>query len=119
MKIKLDENLPLALQSGLGVLGHDVETVASEGLCGADDCAVWSRAQSEGRFLLTQDLDFSDLRRYTPGTPAGLLLVRLRVPSRAALTERVMAIAKSEPIGTWAGCFVTATDSKVRIRRPI
>jgi hypothetical protein len=26
-----------------------------------------------GRFQITQDLDFSDFRRYTPGTHAGLL----------------------------------------------
>ena len=34
MRIKLDENLPLALQSGLGALGHDVHSVFDENLAG-------------------------------------------------------------------------------------
>jgi len=42
-------------------------------LTGRADPDVWSAAQSARRFLITQDLDFSDIRRYKPGTHAGLL----------------------------------------------
>ena len=31
---------------------------------------------------LTQDLDFSDVRQFRPGTRAGLMLVRLQQPGR-------------------------------------
>ena len=41
------------------------------------------------RFLITQDLDFSDIRRYTPETHHGIFLVRLRDPGRNALLKRV------------------------------
>ena len=37
MKIKIDENLPSRLEVALRGLGHDVETVASEGLTGRSD----------------------------------------------------------------------------------
>jgi predicted nuclease of predicted toxin-antitoxin system len=86
VNIKLDENLPERLAQVLSDFGHDVDTVLSEQLAGHDDADVWSAAQSVGRFLITQDLDFSDLRQYTPGTHAGLLLVRLRTPGRVART---------------------------------
>ena len=89
MNVKLDENLPRRLVSALSNFGHDVDTVRSEQLAGRNDADVWNAAQSAGRFLITQDLDFSDLRRYTPGTHAGLLLVRLAEPGRDALLERV------------------------------
>jgi predicted nuclease of predicted toxin-antitoxin system len=56
MRIKLDENLPTRLVDALQSLGHDVDTVWSEGLSGADDQAVWGTAQEENRFLITQDL---------------------------------------------------------------
>lgn len=36
MKIKLDENIPLAVAELLRSLGHDVDTVVSEGLTGTD-----------------------------------------------------------------------------------
>ena len=67
MKIKLDENLPDRLVSILTGLAHDVDTVRGEQLTGRADPDVWSAAQAAQRFLITQDLDFSDARRYTPG----------------------------------------------------
>ena len=35
MKVKLDENIPIRLAGVLATLGHNVDTVASEGLKGA------------------------------------------------------------------------------------
>ena len=77
MKIKLDENLPDRLVAAITTLGHDLDTVYAERLNGQIDPHVWSATQAAQRFFITQDLDFSDIRRYTPGTHAGLLLVRL------------------------------------------
>jgi predicted nuclease of predicted toxin-antitoxin system len=85
VKIKLDENIPAGLVPALEGLGHAVDTVASEGLKGALDESVWAVARARGRFLVTQDLDFSDIRRFAPGTHPGLLLVRLREPGRTAV----------------------------------
>ena len=119
MKIKLDENLPTRLVSRLTVLNHDVHTPREEGLAGARDTAVWEAAQREQRFLITQDLDFSDIRRFVPGTHEGILLVRLQNPSRAALIQRIEALFQSENVAEWSGCFVVATERKVRVRRPL
>lgn len=118
MKIKLDENLPSVLALDLRVLGHDVETVREEGLEGEDDAPIWQAAQHEERFLITQDLDFSDTRKFAPGSHQGLLLVRLHDPGRMALRAIVQHIFVSERVTDWAGCFVVATDRKIRIIRP-
>jgi hypothetical protein len=82
VKIKLDENLPDRLVAVPTELGHDVDTVHAEQLTRCTDPDVWSAAQAAQRFLITQDLDFSDMRRYLPGTHAGPLLVRLTRPGR-------------------------------------
>jgi predicted nuclease of predicted toxin-antitoxin system len=119
LTIKLDENLPERLVAELNALGHDVDTVRTEQLAGHDDTDVWRGAQSAGRFLITQDLDFSDVRRYAPGTHAGLLLVRLAQPGRDALLARVAMLFATEPVNEWRGCLVVATDHKVRVKRPI
>jgi len=118
VNLKLDENLPERLVSILSALGHDVDTVRSERLKGRDDADVWSAAQSAQRFFVTQDLEFSDIRRYTPGTHAGLLLVRLSKPGRNALLERVSLLFATEPVTEWRGCLVVITDHKVRVKRP-
>jgi predicted nuclease of predicted toxin-antitoxin system len=118
VNLKLDENLPDSLVSRLKALGHDVDTVPSEHLAGRDDNEVWQAAQVADRFLITQDLDFSDVRRFTPGTHAGLLLVRLAQPGRKALASRVALLFATERVDEWRGCLVVATEHKVRVRRP-
>ena len=118
MKIKLDENLPATLVALLAALGHEVDSVPQEDLAGQPDPTIWQAAQDAGRFLITQDLDFSDIRHYQPGTHHGLLLERLAEPSRRRLTERVRHLFATEQVETWHRCFVVATDRKVRVRRP-
>ena len=118
MKIKLDENMPTALADGLRNLGHDVHTVPEEGLAGFIDPEIWAAAQREDRFLVTQDLDFSNITKFAPGTHAGILLVRLRVPGRLALTEAVTRLFATEHVEGWSGCFLVLTERKLRIHRP-
>jgi predicted nuclease of predicted toxin-antitoxin system len=118
MKIKLDENLPSLLAPRLAAMGHDVHTVVEEGMAGKADPVVWRAAQREGRFLITQDMDFSDAKRLAPGTHQGILLIRLRNPSWRAIVARVADLFAREDVSLWAKCFVVATESKVRARRP-
>ena len=118
MKIKLDENLPSGLASPLKALGHDVQTTRDEGLQGYPDLQVWEPAQEESRFLVTQDLDFSDSRKFAPGSHCGVLIVRLHAPSREDLTRRIADLFRTEATEGWTGCFVVATERKVRVRKP-
>jgi predicted nuclease of predicted toxin-antitoxin system len=117
MKIKLDENLPASLADELISLGHDVDTVPKEGLGGRDDPEILAAARNADRFLITQDLDFSDVRSYEPGSHPGILLIRLQEPARRALTSRVRTLFTTEDVEAWKGCLVVATVSKVRIRQ--
>jgi predicted nuclease of predicted toxin-antitoxin system len=118
MKIKLDENLPLRLATLLKNLGHDVHTLHDELLLGHADKEIWETAQKESRFLITQDLDFSDLRQFAPGSHHGILLVRLRSPNRRDLVERIGEMFQKENVGEWGGCFVVATERKIRVLKP-
>jgi predicted nuclease of predicted toxin-antitoxin system len=118
MRIKLDENLPLRLATQLKRLGHDVHTLHDELLLGHADKEIWETTQKESRFLITQDLDFSDLRQFAPGSHHGILLVRLRSPNRRDLVERIGEMFQKENVGEWAGCFVVATERKIRVLKP-
>ncbi len=71
MKIKLDENLPVRLVPMLQRQGRDVDTVPEEHLSGRPDADIWRAVCAEGRFLITQDMDFL--------TPANLRPARMRV----------------------------------------
>lgn len=118
MKLKLDENLPESLVPALISLGHDADNVRQEGLAGRADPDIWAAAQTERRFLITQDLDFSDVRRFQPGTHCGLLLVRLPDEGRVALTEHILKVFLGEDVAAWAGCFVVLSRHKLRVLHP-
>ena len=49
MRIKLDENLPVQIASGLKLLGHDAHTADEEGLGGSRDEHIWKVTQREER----------------------------------------------------------------------
>lgn len=70
----VDECLPLEITQALRARGFDTTDVFERGIRGADDTVVWTLAATEGRILVTRDLDFP-LR--VPGArPLGLLLLR-------------------------------------------
>jgi len=118
VRLKLNENLPASLAEMMRLLGHDADTVPEEALAGKEDTELWNASQAAGRFLITQDLDFADVRAFVPGTHQGILLVRLAAPSRRRLIHRIEEIFRNEDVESWRGCFVVMTDRKIRIRRP-
>jgi predicted nuclease of predicted toxin-antitoxin system len=116
--IKLDENLPEELAASLRALGADVDTVLQESLAGHRDERIFAAAVQEGRLLITQDLDFSDLRKYRPGSHPGIILVRLHNPSRRQLLARLETVLSEPLLEQCRRCFVVITDRKIRIRQP-
>jgi len=117
MKLKLDENLPLSLKYKLEALGHEVHTVGDERLIGVSDQILWNSCCDEGRVLLTQDLDFSDVNRFVPGTHPGIIVLRLKEPNRRALHNYVSRLFETEDVRRWSGCIVIASDRKIRVKR--
>jgi predicted nuclease of predicted toxin-antitoxin system len=117
VKVKLDENIPVSLAEALALLGHDVHTVTEQGLTGRTDREIWKQCQFEDRLLITQDLDFSDARKFQPGSHAGIVLVRFQNPGRVTLFNLLSSIFRNHDIEAWKGCFVVLSETKIRIRR--
>ena len=116
--VKLDENLGRSHVEFLRQAGYTADRVTDQGLSGADDRALWLRVVAEGRFFITLDLDFADVRQFPPGSHPGLLLVRPRSNSRDAVMEILDRVIREHPLSTLVGCFVVADPSQTRIRRP-
>jgi predicted nuclease of predicted toxin-antitoxin system len=49
LRFKLDENLPVEILTELQQVGHEADSVFSEGLVGSPDPLVLQRASAEGR----------------------------------------------------------------------
>lgn len=118
MKIKLDECIPNSVSDIFQTAGHDVQTVHQERLSGSSVSVIWDAAQTEIRFLITTDLDFSDVRKHTPGTHHGILLLRLAKEGRNAITSLLEWILEHHDINKWKGALVVASAHQLRIRHP-
>ena len=102
MRVKLDENLPAGALVIAVELGHDADNVSSENLTGASDPDVLAAATADGRFLITLDRRFGDIRAYPPGTHCGIGV--LRVDSQdAATVMAVRSFRSREELGELGG----------------
>lgn len=116
MRFKLDENLPLQLKRLFTESGHAAATVLDEGMGGATDAEVTRVCTAEERVLVTQDLDFADIRAYPPGEYPGIVVFRLTSQTRDALLQvgakLIETLSRSSPKGQlWI-----VEDLRVRIR---
>ena len=118
MRIKLDENLGRPHVAFLKRHGYEADRVFDQGLSGIDDTELWRRVRREGRFLITLDLGFSDVRRYAPGTHPGILLLRPRRKGRSAVSHVLRRVLAERRLEVLEGCLAVADESRTRVRRP-
>lgn len=90
MKLKLDENLGRQHAARLEAAGHDVATVAAEGLCGTPDPGVLAACRHEERCLVTLDLGFANPLVFDPREHSGIVVLRL--PPRPAAEHLVQLL---------------------------
>jgi predicted nuclease of predicted toxin-antitoxin system len=118
VRFKIDENLPSELKGVFGARGHDADTVMDEGLSARPDVDVWAAANEADRALVTSDLDFADIRKFTPGAHPGIVLYREPQHGlRSVLAGFERALAKHDA-NDWSRCVVVISADKIRIRRP-
>ena len=118
MLVKVDENLGRSHVALLLEAGHQADRVHDQGLSGEADSVIWERVFGEGRFFITMDLGFADVRRYRPGSHPGILLLRARNRSRSAVLQVLERVLREGPLDAFRGCLVVADEIQTRIRRP-
>jgi predicted nuclease of predicted toxin-antitoxin system len=117
VKIKIDENLASSHRALLEQDGHDLSDVHDEKLRGASDEKLWAAVCEEERFLITLDHDFSDVRRYPPGSHPGILLLRTQRPGRDGVARILKRVLDEQELDALKGCLSVADERRTRIRR--
>jgi predicted nuclease of predicted toxin-antitoxin system len=117
--VKLDEHLGTATLQLLRESSYDVDTVLGERLSGSTDELLWSRVVADGRLLITLDLDFSDVRRFRPGTHPGILLIRARSTSSSAVLRVLRRVLAERSLEDLRGCLAVADERSTRVRWPL
>jgi len=74
----------------IAAAGHDVASVADQGLEGSLDGDLLEYCRAEGRCLVTLDLDFANPLVFLPSRYPGIAV--LRIPQKASATDLLMLI---------------------------
>jgi len=118
-QLKLDENLSRHLAGRLASLGHNVSTAASGGLLGRSDAEIGAAAESEGRILMTLDIEFGDLRKHPPGNHPGIVLFfRPRSFGPSSVNNFVEEFVRAADLEDLAGAVAIVEPGRVRVRYP-
>lgn len=116
MKLKLDENLGLRGKAILVGAGHDVCTVVEQSLVGYEDRAFIERCRTEGRDLVTLDLDFANPLVFLPSKYPGIAVLRLPPkPSHADLLSLVQTLANALENDPIEGKLWIVEPARIRI----
>ena len=118
MKIKLDENFDARLVPLLSADGHDVDTVRSEGLSGKDDEAIYAASRTNGRVLITLDLDFSNPFHFPPDETEGIIVFRVQRPVLPVIQATLVSVLpqlKTQPL---KGMLWIIEPGRIRVYDP-
>jgi len=91
-------------------------SVHEEELTGSQDSLIYQVAQEEDRIIITLDLDFSDIRTYTPAESKGIIVLRMERQDKNSvlqIMDRVIQLLSSEKI---VGRLWIVGGERVRIR---
>jgi predicted nuclease of predicted toxin-antitoxin system len=117
LKIKIDEDLPKVFVRILLDRGYDADRVVDEGMGGWKDPEIWPVIQSEGRFLITADKGFGDIRTYPPGQHSGVLVLRPNRDGIKPLVELLNKTLDQIKLDEHQGRTIVANARGVRIRK--
>jgi len=116
MRFKLDENLPRELGDDLVRLGHEADTVHSEGLVGAEDATIVRAARSSSRILMTLDKGIASLLQYPIHKHGGVVLFRPDASGRRSVLWFVRARISDLLDMDLAGRLTIVGPTRIRVR---
>ncbi len=116
MEFKIDENLPIEVAGILRESGHDALTIHDQQMVGNPDPGLALVGQSEGRALITLDLDFADIRAYPPGDHPGIIVLRPRTQSKPSVLKLVVQLLPLIGVEPLPGRLWIVQENGLRIR---
>ncbi len=110
MKFFLDENFPKAAAGMLESLGHVVFDLRGTEREGSPDADVFAEAQRLEAVFLTTDRDFFHTIPHLFPLHAGVIVIALRQPNRAAILEKLSWILDRLQPGEFANRTIQLRD---------
>jgi len=97
-------------------LGHDVVHLREEGLHHLPNGAIFDKAISENRAILTFDLDFGEIAALSAGRKTSVILFRLRNTRANHVIARLATVLATSKPALEKGAVVLVEEARHRIR---
>jgi predicted nuclease of predicted toxin-antitoxin system len=118
MRLLIDNALSPIVSATLSKAGHDCVHVRDRNLESAPDERVFGLAEREERIIVSADTDFGALlalRRQT--RPSFVLFRKASELKPTDLATQLLEVLETFAEDLEAGCVLTITDERIRIRR--
>jgi predicted nuclease of predicted toxin-antitoxin system len=100
MKFLADMGIAMRIVEWLRQRGHDIIHLREEGLHNLPDREIFKKAISEGRIILTFDLDFGEIVALSGDLPVSVSLFRLRNTRTPYVIQRLEYVLNLNPAST-------------------
>lgn len=117
MKFLADMGISPKAVSHLNQQGHDAVHLIDENLHRLPDPDILSKSRSEGRILLTHDLDFGELMAASGTRLPSVIIFRLGNMAAANVNRHLDLILEQYAEELEQGAILSITENRVRIRR--
>ena len=95
-----------------------MDTVLDEQLGGRKDAVVVQAATDVNRMVITLDRGVGDIRRFPPGSHAGVLVLRPASQDPVSVLELIDRLLEAQELDEFNRCVVIVEPQRVRVRRP-
>lgn len=117
MKFLADMGVSRRAATWLREQGHDVCHLQEEGQHTLPDGAIFSKAETENRVVLTFDLDFGEIIALSGRHRVSVVVFRLNNTRTEFLVQRLRSVLESTREALQRGAIVVVEDSRHRVRR--
>ncbi len=116
MKFLADMGISWRVVTGLRASGHDAIHLQEQDLGRLEDKDILNKALTEGRILLTHDLDFGELLAASGGKLPSVIIFRLNDMRAENITQHLTSMITQQASALEKGAICSVTEKKVRVR---
>lgn len=117
MRFLADMGVDVRIVQRLREGGHEAVHLREQGLHRLPDEAVFEKAATENRVLLTFDLDFGEVLALSGGRAVSVILFRLHNTRTPHVLERLRQVLEESQQPLTEGAIVVVEESRHRVRR--
>jgi predicted nuclease of predicted toxin-antitoxin system len=117
MKFLADMGISRSTVQALRDAGHDAVHLREQGLQRLSDRNILDKARTEGRVVLTFDLDFGELLTAGMRDSPSVVIFRLRHATPLSVSAKLLEVVNKESEELVRGAVVIVQDGRYRLRR--